>query len=123
MTTIRLPYPVSANRYWRNMRGRMIRSAEANSYRSAVAGIARKAEIRPLAGFVELGMTYHPKTTKKGAASRVRLDLDNCIKVVLDALNSVAYADDKQVIKLWAEIGQPIDGGGLTVWVLEIAKC
>lgn len=33
----------------------------------------------------------------------VKPDLDNVIKVVLDALNKVAYADDKQICRIVAE--------------------
>lgn len=118
MIELALPYPVSANRYWRNMRGRMIRSAEANAYRASVAREAMVQRVRPLHGCaVEVLIVLHPRTTKAGKASESRIDLDNCIKVVLDALNSVAYADDKQVVKLTAEVGGSVPGGGLSVAV------
>lgn len=37
-----------------------------------------------------------------------RMDMDNCIKITLDALNGVAYVDDSQVVRLQAckNIGQ-----------------
>jgi Holliday junction resolvase RusA-like endonuclease len=40
----------------------------------------------------------------------IRDDVDNCGKAVMDALNKVAYNDDKQIIKVlavknWAEVG------------------
>lgn len=34
---LRLSYPVSANRYWRTFKNRVVRSAEANAYRREVA--------------------------------------------------------------------------------------
>lgn len=36
-------------------------------------------------------------------ASRRRIDLDNLCKLILDALNGVAYVDDVQVVHLTAE--------------------
>ena len=115
--TLTLPSPISANRYWRIMRNRVVRSAEASEYKRAVADIASKASIRPADGPVEISLTYHPRQTKNGVASRVRLDTDNVIKVALDALNGIAYLDDSQVVKLTAEIGSPAPGGALTVTV------
>jgi len=66
---------------------------------------------------VSVEFKFHPKTTKTGDASKTRMDLDNVIKVVLDALQGVAYMDDKQVRKLTAEIADPVSGGGLSVRV------
>jgi crossover junction endodeoxyribonuclease RusA len=117
MTLLSLPYPVSANRYWRTFRNRTVRSIEATAYKQCVAAIAAAAGMQPLGGPVAVRMTYHPKTTKKGVASRVRLDLSNTWKVAEDALNGIAFADDYQVVRIAAEIGAPLPGGGLTVIV------
>lgn len=114
-----LPYPVSCNRYWRNFRGRQVVSAEARAYKSAA--IAAAAGIQPLRGAVSVSMTLHPKRPKKtrpGAAVRC-MDIDNALKVALDALNGVAYADDSQIARLLICRGAPIDGGGLAVEVTE----
>lgn len=54
--------------------------------------------------------------------SRVRPDLDNAAKTVLDALNGVAYEDDKQIRFLTVSLGDPDDGckmDGLSVCVYE----
>lgn len=42
--------------------------------------------------------------------SRVRPDLDNAAKTVLDALNGVAYHDDKQIRYLAVSLEDPDDG-------------
>lgn len=115
MNKISLPYPISANRYWRNMKGRMVVSAEARAYKQVAAWNALQARTKLTAGDVRVMITFHPKTTKKGLSSRCRLDLDNCNKVVLDALNGVAFGDDKQIVDLHSTIGKPLDGGGVTV--------
>lgn len=117
---LRLGYPVSANRYWRTFRGRTVRSSEADAYKDGVRRIAWQAGLMALTDPVEVRVTLHPKLTKRGAASRTRMDLDNCIKVTLDALNGVAYRDDSQVVRLVAEVGPAIQDGGLSVSVTEV---
>lgn len=115
MNRLLLPYPISTNRYWRNMRGRMVKSAEANAYKRTAEQLAMIGRYKPLSGFVSVSLYLHPKTKKNGEASETRLDLDNCLKVALDCMNGIAYADDKQVVRIFAEIGNPMQGGGLTI--------
>ena len=50
-------------------------------------------------------------------APLTRLDVDGGIKITLDALQGLAYANDKQVTRLSAQIGLPRPAGGLTVSV------
>ena len=120
MTVLRLPYPISSNRYWRHSGAITHVSSEANAYKRVVALAARYAGLEPLFGVVAVDITFHPKTTKSGAASKQRLDLDNVLKVTLDALQGVAYHNDSQVSYLTAEVGQAIDGGGLSVEVKSV---
>ena len=114
---LRLGYPVSANRYWRTCRGRTYRSSEAEQYKASAKAIATAADLVAIEGPAAVSITLHPKLTKRGVASLARIDLDNCIKVTLDALNGIAYRDDSQVVRLIAEIGPPMSGGGLSVAV------
>ena len=79
---------------------------------NVVAMYAQMALKRPLAGAIRLEViTIHPvpkswpKADKAEAlADRIRPttkpDADNLGKLVLDALNGVGYADDKQVVEL-----------------------
>lgn len=113
-------YPPSANRYWRVWGGRVVRSSEARSYKIACQIIAAREKIKPIAGDVAVTIILHPKLTKKGVASKTRLDLDNALKVVIDALQGVAYANDSQVVKLIAEIGPAQIGGALMVEIEEV---
>lgn len=117
---LNLPYPISANRYWRNRGNVRYLSKEAQAYKRAVAASA--AGVKPLGGAVELRVTVLPKQTKSGAASKVCIDLDNSLKVLCDALNGVAYQDDKQVKRIVAEYGEPVSGGGVQVGVKPYAK-
>lgn len=112
-----LPYPISSNRYWRNFRGLMVVSIEARAYKKQVKWAFSALGIEPATGDVSLSIKLHPKLTKTGAASRTLIDLDNALKVAFDALQGVLYVDDKQVKKLTAEVGEPVDGGGLSVGI------
>lgn len=115
-----LPYPISTNRYWRNVRGRMIRSKEAIAYKTQAGWIAKTCGVKPTNNAVSIHIKLHPKTTKAGLASKICIDLDNSIKIALDALNGIAYIDDKQVVRLLAELSTPLTDGGLTVLVEEM---
>ena len=105
---LELPYPVSANRYWRTTKGRVYVSKEAEAYKAQAAWIARAAGMKPATGPVSLGVTLIPK-------NGITMDLDNALKVTLDALKGIAYVDDKQVVKIVAERVKPDGIGGLAI--------
>lgn len=122
-----IPYPISMNRYLRNFRGRTVRSAEAVKYKAAVAAIATDEGVALLAGPVAVVMVLRPPEPKD-AAKRAkkdpfwilgvrRIDLDNCLKVALDALQGVAYSDDRQITDLRIRLGTPVPEGGMSIEV------
>jgi crossover junction endodeoxyribonuclease RusA len=94
--TLVLPYPISANRYWRSVPGRgVLLSAEARRYKEDAGKEALAAGVRPVDGPVALTVTLY-RPAKRG-------DLDNRLKVLLDALGGgIAYRDDSQVVELHA---------------------
>lgn len=49
-------------------------------------------------------------------------DIDNVVKVVLDALNKVAYEDDKQVIGIGCRKWYSHSSGFLKVHILEVER-
>lgn len=57
-----------------------------------------------IAAFYEIPKSWSRKKRDEAAASdllpTVKPDCDNCIKIIADALNGVAYADDKQIISV-----------------------
>ena len=116
---ILLPYPVGSNRLWRNARGRTIVSPEASAWKAETQLRALLAGVRPVSGPVSVSLVLHPRLTAKGRASKTRLDLDAPIKPLLDALNGVAYADDKQVTHITAALGEPLPCGGLSFTITE----
>lgn len=87
-----LPYPPSANRYWRHNRGRTHRSEEAVRYIQGVHDLCEARGVVPLDGELVIHADfYRPRRTG---------DLDNMLKVLLDALRKHAYNDDKQIVEL-----------------------
>jgi Holliday junction resolvase RusA-like endonuclease len=50
----------------------------------------------PLSGPVAIAVAFY-------RASRQRVDVDNMVKHVFDSANTIAFVDDRQVTRLWAE--------------------
>lgn len=124
MVRLKLPYPVSANRYWRIWRNKAVRSAEATAYKSVVRRIAQEAGVMPSEGSVAVCLRLIPKANKDGSANKTVIDLDNALKVTLDALQGIAYHNDRQVRRIVAEYGsEPVAGGGLAVEIEELEEC
>jgi crossover junction endodeoxyribonuclease RusA len=136
VTTLTLPYPVSANRYWATRvvkpKGRPAMAItyvtpEANEYKARVQAIALSAGIdKPLLGRVKLDIWLFPnrpqdwqtRQRKLGAEwdnNVMCIDLDNANKVLLDALKDVAFEDDKRVFQLLAQRMEPDERGARVV--------
>ena len=105
--TLLLPYPVSANRYWRSYvpkgwtRALVVLSPEAKAFKEECGWRARAAGVRaPVTCPVALSIRLYPR-------DRRLLDIDNALKVVVDALKGIAYEDDKQVWRLDIERRTP----------------
>lgn len=107
-----LPYPPSANRYWRNFRGRMVVSSEARQYKNAVRLLAKsKGFSKPYECSVSVSMeVFRPRRIG---------DLDNTIKVTLDALQGIAYVDDSQVTAIHAHRNDDKENPRVVVTVKE----
>lgn len=96
--TLVLPYPPSANAYWRSIviKGsvRVLVSKEAKEYKERAGMIARRLFQKPLTGAIGMQLrVYRPE--KRG-------DLSNRIKVLEDALCGIAYEDDSQIVEIRA---------------------
>ena len=89
-----LPYPTSVNRLWtiaKNAR-RIVPTKGARYYKQEVGWLL--AETDPLSGMVMLTIrVYRPR--KAG-------DLDNVLKVALDACEGYMYVNDKQIEEIHA---------------------
>ena len=87
-------------------------SADAKKYKLAVHEIVGNNATDKN---VKLSIKLLPKLTRAGIASKVCLDLDNCLKVALDALQGCLYDNDNQVKRILLEYGEPIENGGLSI--------
>lgn len=128
MIVVTLPYPISANVYWRS---RIVTpkggapfvstyvSKEAKEFKETVGWLLRAAGVRSvLPGRMHVDIKLYPHRPldyKKRMRDHgdlwddtvQRLDLDNCRKVVNDALKEIAIEDDKCIFKDSGEVMEP----------------
>lgn len=138
--TLTLPYPISANRYWATRvikrKGAKFASAmtyvtpEAEQYKEDVAKRALAAGIRqPIEGRIEFHVKLYPQRPQDWARRSSKnpdgwdddvrcIDLGNCEKVLSDALNGIAWVDDKQHRRIILERCEP-DGEARVVVTIK----
>ena len=92
----RFPLPPSANKYWRYVRGRVGVSSEATNYKTTVAMLARCARVEQLTGPVKLTVAIY-RERKAG-------DLDNFLKILVDAMQGSFYRNDSQIREIHASL-------------------
>ena len=87
-----LPWPPSINHYWRrNPMGGHYISKEGKIYLEYVAALLRMRRVRPIDGPISFKVKLHPP-------NKQRRDLDNCLKVLIDAISKGgALGDDFQI--------------------------
>ncbi len=109
-----LPVPVSANRIWRNGRGRTYEAAQHRADKDAIA--KRFGRCGMLEG--EVGVLVEWVRERRAG------DVDNfCGKPLLDWLKGVLFADDKQVAELsMKRTDDPTRAPGLYVDVWTITN-
>jgi len=90
-----LPYPPSANRYWRKGRnGRIYVSPDAEAYKNEVFFLSVSKKLELFEGLLSVKFDFY-RPLKSG-------DLSNRIKVLEDALQGICYKDDKQIVEIHA---------------------
>jgi crossover junction endodeoxyribonuclease RusA len=95
----------------------VVQSAQSREWKNRAGWLARQQGAEILTGPVAVSITLHPKLTKHGNISKIRLDIDNVTKPTLDALNGIMWEDDKQIVALHIVLGHPLPDGGLTLSV------
>lgn len=135
MTTLVLPYPISANAYWRSfvpkghVRPVTTLSEDARKFKAEVAKLCMLARVRKIAGPIEIAYTLFPQRPQDWAKRAQRdpngwqqtvrsIDLDNASKVLLDALKGIAFDDDRLVERIVAERAIP-DGDARVVVTIQ----
>lgn len=110
-----LPLPPTANHYIKHARGQHYMTAEGKAFRAAVQ-VACFADASPrLTGRLSLSIVIHP-------ADRRRMDLDNRIKPLQDALQHAGcFADDECIDRIEIERGAIVKRGRCDVVLRVIA--
>ena len=95
--TLVLPWPPSANHYWKRNGARYFIAPAGVQFRVEVKARCAALGVKPLAGQVAMTVTLVP-------GDRRRRDIDNVLKPLLDALTHAgAWLDDSQVARLVVE--------------------
>lgn len=137
MIVLTLPYPLSSNRYWRPVNiGKhitIVPTKEAKAYKAEVAWMARQAGVhQPLQGRIALHVQLYPQRPQDWARRAKRdpitwdddvrcIDLGNAEKVLSDALNGVAWIDDKQHRRILLERMEPDGDARMVVRIEQLA--
>jgi len=139
MIELTLPYPISANLYWRSFvprghqRAIVTLSDEAKAYKQEVGWLCRQAGVRvPLAGRVAVEIELYPQRPQDWARRARKapmtwdddvrcIDLDNANKVLLDSLKGVAIEDDKWVRELLMRRMEPDGDARVVVRIRQMA--
>jgi crossover junction endodeoxyribonuclease RusA len=116
MLKLELPYPPTVNMYWRRRGNQYFISAAGKSFRRSVGYLCLSQQVEPLAGLVAIDVQLHPP-------DRIRRDVDNVLKALLDALqHGGVYQDDYQISRLTIERCDPVRGGCALVTVSPYRK-
>jgi len=120
-----LPYPISANRYWRTFMPKGFKapvtavSDEARAYKRQVAEIVERRCLTPrIMGRVKVSFDLFPHRPQDFERRQRKhgelwddtvqcLDLDNAQKVMLDCLKGVLFDDDKFVREIHGRRMEP----------------
>lgn len=125
---VTLPYPPSANRYWRHRampKGGIMTyiSKDGQVFRAECAKLLAQGGISsPIKGRVGVAFTLYPQRPQdwqkrqrklgEGWHDSVRcIDLDNAQKALLDALKGIAFDDDVWVREIVARRAEPDEVG------------
>lgn len=141
MIELTLPYPISANRYWRPVKLgahiSIVPTKEAKDYRKTVATLCFASGVRkPISGRVSVTLDLYPnrpqdwktRQRKHGASwdDTVQcIDLTNAEKVLMDALNGLAFEDDRRVFEYRARRMEPDERGArvvITITALQVEQ-
>jgi crossover junction endodeoxyribonuclease RusA len=111
MIHLNLPYPPSINNYWIASGHRRFISQRGRDFKNDVAAYCKEWRV-PNYGDqpVWVEIILRPRSKKL-------MDIDNCVKPILDSLIGIVYTDDVSVQQIIVKRGLPIKNGGCTVMV------
>lgn len=109
---LHLRVPPSTNRNWKYGRGRVYRSKESNAYHEHVAAVGLESRAVPFNGPVRVIVRIYNS----------RLDCDAVTKVLFDALQGVAYENDRQIKGYSVDHDEWDREPGVMVWVISTER-
>lgn len=114
---IQLPFPVSTNALYTNVRGRgRVKTARHNTWRRAAGWDLEQQKPPTVEGPVALDIEYGRPRNRDGSKSKVKRDLSNLIKCVEDLL--VAHGvieDDSLVHDLHVSWADDVEGARVSI--------
>lgn len=111
-----LPLPNSANTHWRKGRGITYLSKQGQEFRQSVIQTVKTVlpNHKPIKSRLEIQIEIHPRDKR-------RMDIDNRIKPLLDALQHAGvFVDDEQIDRLIVNRCEIVRGGQCVVTINEI---
>ena len=111
-----LPLPNSANTHWRHGRGITYLSKQGREFRERVVGLVKTVHPnhKPFSKRLDVTIDIHPKDRRK-------IDLDNRIKPLLDALQHAnVFLDDSQIDRLEVNRREITTKGDCKVYIKEL---
>lgn len=116
MTTFTLPWPPSANRLWRTVKGRMIRSAEYREWLTSAGWILKSQRPQPVKGPYRL-------TVVLVRPDQRRRDQDNLLKPISDLMKVCGVIEDDHLAQTtmvgWS-LESPVADGSVIVQVIPV---
>lgn len=113
--SIELPWPPSANRYWRKFRNRIVVSPEAKAYKATVKKLSL---FWPRVFFPTQELVLYIQACPP---NKRHFDLDNRLKIAIDSLQGILFTDDSQIKDIHI-VSCPVYSGKLLVRLSERIK-
>jgi crossover junction endodeoxyribonuclease RusA len=115
---LEIPWPPSINHYWRrnpNGRGNFI-SGEGKAYLAHVVLLLKMMKLKPIEGPISIKIELNPP-------NKLRRDLDNCLKVLIDAIaKGGAMGDDFQIKHIEASMLEVVKDGRAVVELTPLTQ-
>ena len=99
MVRIVLPMPPSTNRIWRGKAKGVYRSAEYTQWIIVAGNMLKSYRLKPVSPPYAVVYEFGRRVTKKGAVSKVRMDVANREKALSDLLQKMTLIEDDCLIE------------------------
>jgi crossover junction endodeoxyribonuclease RusA len=122
MIELELPMPPSANRYWRYVNGKVLKSKQARDYIKTIGDLwmVYKAQKKAKAFGKDQRLQIYIQVFPP---NRIRRDLDNLLKVLMDSLEHAGlFTNDEQIDDIRIMRMEIYPGGKMVICLRELIK-